>query len=174
MRNLIPVFHFCLRAGCAAIRRLAEIPADGEGCRCTHACTGMHARRVSPLVLLKPLTPLSLSRAQVQVLNHDRTKLVADKPLSAGPSITREGSISADDGPSTAPPGALVRMLRGTYTVRVPQHEDEEYFPETATLNLTRVPLPKSAYLGPIELIVPMRAKPKIAVVLLGQFDLGG
>ena len=56
----------------------------------------------------------------------------------------------------------------------MPQHEDEEYFSETATLNLTRVPLPKSAYLGPIELIVPMRAKPKIAVVLLGQFDQEG
>ena len=93
-----------------------------------------------------------LPHAQVQVYNHDRSGLVAEQTAGAD--------------------GAVVRTLRGTYTVRVPQTESENYYTEEATLTLTRVPLPRSP--GPVEVLVPMRAKPRLTVMLLGEFDEQG
>ena len=91
---------------------------------------------------------------RVRVLNHDLSRTVLDADAAAG--------------------GALLRVLRGTYTVEVPRDEGlpDECYPEVATLNLTRVPVPRSV--EPAELRVLMRARPALRVALLGDFPAGG
>ena len=112
--------------------------------------------RLRPAALRTDGSRYYLRGARVQVLNHDRNRLVADQTLD-----TESGQL-----------GVLVRMLRGTYTLRVAQSESDNFYPEDTILNLTRVPLPHSV--GPIELLIPMRAKPRLAVTLFGSFDADG
>ena len=111
--------------------------------------------RLRPAALRTDGSLRYLRGARVQVLNHNRDHLVADQ-------------TSAETGEM----GVLVRMLRGTYTVRVAQLESDNFYPEDAVLNLTRAPLPCSA--GPIELLIPMRAKPRLTVMLFGGFGADG
>ena len=110
--------------------------------------------RLRPAALRSDGAVHFLRGALVQVLNHNGS-LVADQAL---PASGEAGGL-----------GVLVRLLRGTYRVRVAQGDEDAYYPEEAPLTLTKVPLPRSS--GPIELRVPMRAKPRLAVVLLGEFD---
>ena len=93
---------------------------------------------------------------------------VALPPAAARPAA----SSSASSSEAAAGGGVLVRLLRGTYTVRVAPSERHIYYPEEATLDLTRVPLPRVA--GAIDLPVPMRAAPRLRVMLLGAFGAGG
>ena len=79
------------------------------------------------------------------LLNYDGSKQVAHGPVGVS--------------------GLHVRLMRGTYTIKIP--ETTNYFAENAKLELARVPAPSSE--GPVELKVPLFAKPKLtAKVSLG------
>ena len=67
-----------------------------------------------------------------------------------------------------------MRLLRGSYTVAVPMRDDEEYESEEAPLTLTHVPLPPTPNHAPLELRVPMRARPRLRVLLVGEFGEDG
>ena len=111
--------------------------------------------RLCPCVVRADGTVAPVPSARIIVDNHDGSKNVADAHVAP-----------AEPGGEAA--GLLVRLLRGTYTVRVPQPIASDYFELSSRLTLTRAPLPRDA--GPVELRVPLAAKPKLRVVLHGPF----
>ena len=94
-----------------------------------------------------PANPLTCT-----ILNYDKTLTVASGP------------INSSNG------GLLVRLMRGTYTIQLPETND--YFAETAELALARVPAPIAD--SPVELKVPMFAKPRLKTKLDMDFDASG
>ena len=98
-----------------------------------------------------------LPDARVIVMSRDGGRVV-DSFVSASAGERRGGGGGS---------GVLVRLLRGTFTVRVPEPASGEYFEEQVSLDLTRVPLPRSNT-GPLELRVPVGARPKLRIVLQG------
>ena len=148
-----------------------------------------------PCALRSDGTAHFLPDAHVLVLNHDRSRVVVDDHVGSGggggggfsgggggvgggarsvsfAAAAGGGSSSAvarsppsrGGGPS---PGVGVRLLRGTYVVRVPMAAEGPFFAEETTLDLTRVPLPSQAHgRGPIDLPVPMASKPTLRLVV--------
>ena len=84
------------------------------------------------------------------LLNYDGSKQVAHGPVGAS--------------------GLHVRLMRGTYTIKIP--ETTNYFAESAKLELARVPAPSSE--GAVELKVPLFAKPKLTAKVALGIDASG
>ena len=119
-----------------------------------------------------------LPDARVVVLNHDGSRVVVDERVGErGGEARRHGGLSQSQRREAAEaPGVPVRLLRGTYTVRVPMRAGEDFFAEEALLSLTRVPLPRGAggAGGAVELLVPLAAKPRLRVVVHAAMDPQG
>lgn len=91
-----------------------------------------------------------------------------------GPTLTVVSSSSGQtmvEGQVEAHQGVAVRLLRGTYHVNMP--ESDKYYAESALLDLSQVPVPHSAG-HPIELLVPMFAKPRLTIRVQSDSQGGG
>ena len=88
--------------------------------------------------------------------------------------LNLRGESMASGAITATQPGLRVRLMRGTYTVRVTASgTDDELgrrfvLPEEAKLELARVPAPTAD--GPVELKVPLSAQPREAT----RIDLSG